>query len=377
VKRLVLVGGGHAQVEVLRRFGRQPLDGVELLLVSPDRFTPYSGMLPGLVAGHYAYQECHLDLEALTGFARARFLRDSVVRLDARARMLSCDSGATVVYDLVSLDIGAAPNRHPQRGPEGGGGIAVKPVDRFLTEWERVIQLARQRPLDLAVVGGGAGGVELALAMEHRLNRLAPRTSARLALVTMTESILPDHSAGVRKRLQRILAQRDIAVHARSRVIGMEDDALLLESGERLQADRAFWAVGAQAPAWLAEAGLETDADGFLVVGQTLQSVSHPEVFAAGDIATMAHHPRPKSGVYAVRQGPPLAGNLRRILSGQPLQPYSPQSLALNLISTGNRYAVASWGPIAREGAWLWRWKDRIDRRFMRRYQLARREQQS
>jgi selenide,water dikinase len=375
VKRLILVGGGHTHVEVLRRFGMQPLAGVELLLISPGRFTPYSGMLPGLVAGHYGFEECHIDLEALTNFARARFLRDQTVGLDPEAKSLRCESGVSVPYDVLSIDIGAVPARYPKgRHPQGdstGVGIPVKPVDRYLQEWERVLQLARQRPLDLLVVGGGAGGVEITLAMQHRLSRLTPRPSVRFSLVTMTDTIMPDHCAGVRKRLARVLAQRGVAVHLRSRVVKQEADGVLLESGAHLQADCVFSALGARPPAWLAQAGLKTDAAGFVLVGETLQSLSHPEVFAVGDVATMARHPRPKSGVYAVRQGPPLADNLRRLAGGQVLEPYLPQPIALNLISTGDKYAVASWGSLAWEGAWVWRWKDRIDRRFMRRYRFG------
>ncbi len=370
MKRLVLIGGGHAHVEVLRRFGVQSPAGVELLLISPGRFTPYSGMLPGLVAGHYAFEECHLDLEAVTGFARARFLRDQAVGLDPEAKSVRCESGASVPYDLLSIDIGAALARDLPRD-SSGIGIPVKPVGRFLQEWERVLQLARQRPLDVLVVGGGAGGVEITLAMQHRLSRLAPRPSVRFALATMTETIMPDHCTGVRKRLARVLAQRGVAVHVHSRVEKQEADGVLLESGARLQADCVFSALGARPPAWLAQAGLKTDAAGFVLVRETLQSMSHPQVFAVGDIATMVNHPRPKSGVYAVRQGPPLADNLRRLVSGHAVAPYLPQAIALNLISTGDQYAVASWGPLAWEGAWVWRWKDRIDRRFMRSYRFG------
>jgi selenide,water dikinase len=370
VKRLILVGGGHTHVEVLRRFGMQPLADVELLLISPGRFTPYSGMLPGLVGGHYGFEECHLDLEGVTGFARSRFLRDQAIGLDLEAKLLRCESGVSVPYDLLSIDIGAASSPHLQ-GDSTAVGIPVKPVDRYLQEWERVLQLARQRPLDLLVVGGGAGGVEITLAMQHRLSRLTPRPSVRFSLVTMTDTIMPDHCTGVRKRLERTLAQRAITVHVRSRVVRQEGDGVLLESGVRLQADCIFSALGAQPSAWLAQAGLKTDAAGFVLVGETLQSLSHPEVFAVGDIASMAQHPRPKSGVYAVRQGPPLADNLRRLVSGQVLEPYLPQPIALNLISTGDKYAVASWGALAWEGAWVWRWKDRIDRRFMRRYRFG------
>jgi selenide,water dikinase len=367
VKRLVLVGGGHAHIEVLRRFAQHMPAGVELLLISPERYTPYSGMLPGLVAGHYRYEECHIDLEALTAQARARFLRDSVVGLDAQTRTLPCESGAAVVYDLVSFDIGAAPAGDAQRD-SGSASVGVKPVERFLGEWERVLQLARQRPLDLAVIGGGAGGVEIALAMQHRLRQIAPRASARLSIVTLTEAILPEHSAGVRRRLQRRLALSGIDVQLRKRAVAMQGGTLHMESGERLAVDRAFWAIGARPAAWLAAAGLSIDRAGFVLVDETLRSLSHPQVFAAGDIATMAGHPRPKSGVYAVRQGPPLADNLRRALEGQRLEPYFPQPIALNLISTGARHAVASWGPLAWQGDWVWRWKDRIDRRFMRKY---------
>jgi selenide,water dikinase len=369
VKRLVLVGGGHAHVEVLRRFGLAPAEEVELVLVSPDRYTAYSGMLPGLVAGHYGFHDCHIDLEPLARFARARFVRDLVVGLDPGARSLRCDAGPGLDYDLVSLDIGAAPTRL-LRGEHEDIGIPVKPVGNYLAQWERVIEAVGERPLTILVVGGGAGGVEITLAMQHRLRQAVPQAQVEFGLVTLSETILPGHARAVRRRMQHTLDARGVAVHLRSPVARVEGAALVLESGGRLTADYVFWAVGAQASEWIAAAGLATDAMGFVLVDETLRSVSHPDVFAAGDIASMRAHPRPKSGVYAVRQGPPLAANLRRQLAGQRLQPYMPQLRALNLISTGDRYAIASWGPLCVAGAWVWRWKDRIDRAFMRRYRL-------
>jgi selenide,water dikinase len=369
MKRLVLVGGGHAHVEVLRRFGLMPAAGVELVLISPDRFTAYSGMLPGLVAGHYTFQESHIDLEPLARFAKARLVYDLVVGLDAVAKVLLCDSGLTVAYDVVSLDVGAAPTRLLQ-GRHADVGIPVKPVAVYLAQWDQVLHAARQRPLDAVVVGGGAGGVEITLAMQHRLSQLTPRTSVAFSIVSMSDTILPGHAAAVQSIMQRTLEERGIRVRLGQRVERLEDGHVVLQSGERLQADRVFWAVGAQASDWLTAAGLAIDAAGFVLVEDTLQSVSHAEVFAAGDVATMQRHPRPKSGVYAVRQGPPLAENLRRCLAGHRLEPYFPQPRALNLISTGNRYAVASWGPLCTAGAWVWRWKDRIDRKFMQRYRF-------
>jgi selenide,water dikinase len=370
MRRLVLVGGGHAHVEVLRRFGVAPVEGVELVLISPDRYTAYSGMLPGLVAGHYSFHESHLDLEALARFARARLVYDLVVGLDATSRTLLCDSGLSVDFDLASLDIGAAPTRLLQ-GRHEDVGIPVKPVGVYLAQWDQVLHAARQRPLDVLVVGGGAGGVEITLAMHHRLSQLTPRASVAFTIVSMSEAILPGHAQRVRSVMKRSLVDRGIQLRLGTRVERVEGEHVLLQSGERLQADRVFWAVGAQASKWLAQAGLATDERGFVLVNEQLQSVSHPNVFAAGDVATMQAHARPKSGVYAVRQGPPLADNLRRRLAGQKLEPYFPQPRALNLISTGDRYAVASWGPLCWSGKWVWRWKDRIDRKFMQRYQVS------
>jgi selenide,water dikinase len=370
MKRMVLVGGGHAHVEVLRRFGLAPLEDVEVVLISPDRYTAYSGMLPGLVAGHYTFQQSHIDLDPLARFARARLVHDLAVGLDVQRKVLTCDSGLTVSYDIASLDIGAAPTRLLQ-GKHEDVGIPVKPVGIYLAQWDQTLQAARQRPLDVVVVGGGAGGVEITLAMQHRLSQLTPRTSVGFTIVSMSEEILPGHARAVRAAMERTLTDRGVRLRLGARVDRVEGEHVLLRSGERLQADRVFWAVGAQASDWLAQAGLATDAAGFVLVDETLQSVSHPDVFAAGDVATMKGHPRPKSGVYAVRQGPPLAENLRRRAAGHRLEPYFPQPRALNLISTGDRYAIASWGALCVAGAWVWRWKDHIDRKFMRRYQVA------
>ena len=365
MKRLVLVGGGHSHVEVLRRFAGQPADGVELALISPDRFTPYSGMLPGLVAGHYTFDQCHIDLARLAAAAGARLISRRADGIDLRLRSVHCDDGSSLAYDLLALDIGSTPPVGDITGAREHG-IPVKPVDRFLSSWERIQAEARARPPHILVVGGGAGGVELALSMQYRLR--AAGAHASLRIVTDSDAILPEHAAGVRVRMLRLLNVRGVIVHARSRVTAIDHAGARLQDGTELPSDVVMWATGASVPAWLRDSGLTTDERGFVLINQHLQSISHPEVFASGDAATMLGHPRPKSGVYAVRQGPPLAENLRRALDGGELTPYLPQRIALALISTGDRYAIASWGRLAWEGKWVWRWKDRIDRRFMRRY---------
>jgi selenide,water dikinase len=365
MKHVVLVGGGHSHVEVLRRFAAHPWPGVELTLISPDRYTAYSGMLPGLVAGHYTFAECHIDLSALAAKAGARFVTERAIGLDLYDRRVRCESEDALFYDLLALDIGSTPPLDEIAGARAHG-LPVKPVDRFLEGWERIRTARRAHPLRLLVVGGGAGGVEVALAMQHRLH--ADRLAAHLGIVSDTDAILPGHAAGVRKRMERVLTARGVAVRLRSRVVAVEDGSARLQDGGTIAADVVVWATGACPPGWLRESGLAMDERGFVLVNERLQSLSHPDVFASGDVATMAGHPRPKSGVYAVRQGPPLADNLRRAVTGETLEPYLPQPIALALISTGDKYAIASWGALAWSGAWVWRWKDRIDRRFMRRY---------
>jgi selenide,water dikinase len=370
VKRLLLVGGGHSHVEVIRRFGLHPPAGVRVTVVSPDRHTPYSGMLPGLVAGHYAFGDCHIDLEALCRKGAIDFVQGTVAALDLPRNEAVCADGRRLAFDVVAVNTGSVPAANTPGARQHA--IGIKPVAGFLTAWNAVLEQARAgaEPLRLAVAGGGAGGVEILLAMEHRLRAtLTDRhPSPELALITDSDTLLPSHPRRVQRIFTRIFRERGIALHAGSGVTQVEPGLLRLSHGSSVAADWAVWVTGAAAPAWPRASGLAVDARGFILVDSSLRSVSHGNVFAAGDIASMAGHPHPKSGVYAVRQGPPLALNLRAALVGGPPARYHPQPRALALISAGDRYAVASYAGLALEGRWVWRWKDRIDRAFMARY---------
>jgi selenide,water dikinase len=374
VKDLVLVGGGHSHVAVLRRFGMKPLPGVRITLVCRDSHTPYSGMLPGLIAGYYDFDEAHIDLRPLAQFAGARFYQDEVTGIDLAGRRVFCRHRPPVSYDLLSLNIGSTPQLSDVSGA-AGTVVPVKPISGFLARWqalsERVLAEGTAR---IGVVGGGAGGVELLLAAQHRLRELLAERGRAAALsfhlFTDTDDILPTHNPRVRAIFRRVLAERGVAVHAGNAVAAVAPGRLGLSDGTAQELDEVLWVTAAAAPAWLREAGLAVDPKGFVAVADTLRSLSHPEVFAAGDIAAVIDHPRPKSGVFAVRQGPPLAANLRRALLGRQLKPFAPQRRFLSLITTGERYAVASRGGWALEGAGLWRLKDWIDRRFMRKYNV-------
>ncbi len=364
MKHLLLVGGGHSHLAVLESLGDAPAGGVRVTLLSPRPHTFYSGMIPGLIAGHYRPEECRIDLRPLAARAGGRFIEDSAVGVDLARREVTATGGARLVYDLLSLDIGST-SGEPARVFRHA--LRVRPVEGLLADWAGLRGAAgRSEVRCIAVVGGGAGGVEVLLAMQHALSGIG----VEFALFDDTR-VLASHNAGVRRRIGRILGARGVTVRAGRRVVAVREGGLELEGGEGFDAQATVWATGAGAPSWIAQSGLATDPRGFVAVSETLQSRSHPEVFAAGDCATIVGDSRPKSGVIAVRQGPVLAGNLRLALAGAALKPFRAPARALALISCGDRHAVASWGPLALEGAWIWRWKDRIDRRFVGRYRIG------
>jgi pyridine nucleotide-disulfide oxidoreductase family protein len=323
VKRVLLVGGGHAHAWVLR----EGIPG-EVTLVTPYPHHTYSGMLPGYVAGHYAAGEIRIDVAAVCERAGARLVLGRVAALDAANRRARLENGQAIDYDTASLDVGseaAAP----------AFALAAKPFEPFMARWEEVRGALRR----VVVVGGGAAGVEMAMAIAHRSGAGVTLYSDR-----------PMFQAGLARRLARQLEACGVALRAAAYA---RDDA-------GAPPDLVVWTAGASALPWLRESGLAVDERGFVLVDDRLRSVSHPEVYAVGDCATLRDAPHPKSGVYAVRHARVLCANLR----GADV-PYAPQRRALAILSCGRRYAVAAWGPLAWEGEWVWRWKDRIDRRWV------------
>lgn len=376
LKDLVLIGGGHSQVTVLRSFGMEPMPGVRLTVISRDVHAPYSGMLPGLIAGHYTFDEAHIDLGPLARFAGARFFHDEVVGVDTDNKVVLCREHPPVAFDVLSINIGSTPGL---RVPGAAGAvIPVKPIDGFWRRWEvlRDRCLERRDETHIGVVGGGAGGVELLLSVQHRLRQLLEgqgRSSGHLHfhLITMTDEILPAHNARVAARFRRVFAERSVDVMTGSKVTAVESGPLYrltFENGGGVELDEVLWVTSARAAGWPEESGFEVDGRGFIRVRDTLQAMGHPDIFAAGDIAAVVDYPRPKAGVFAVRQGPPLTENIRLRLVGEEARPFRPQEKFLSLVSTGDKYAIASRGEWVAEGAWVWRWKDRIDRRFMEKF---------
>ena len=374
LKDLVLVGGGHAHVTVLKKFAMRPVPGVRITLICRDLQAPYSGMLPGYIAGHYTFDEAHIDLVPLSRFAGARFFHDEVVGLDTDNKRLICRDRPDVSYDVLSINVGSAPDISAVPGA-AANVTPVKPIDGFVTNWQSLCErvLRRQGGVRIGIVGAGAGGVELALAAQYRLKQLLAgkwpdNVAPEFHLVTDADDVLTTHNRFVRAKFRRVLTERKINVHARHKVIEVRPGGLQCANGATFELDEILWVTMARAQTWPAKAGLDVDEQGFIKVNDTLESVSHPDIFAAGDIAHVVNHPRPKSGVFAVRQGPPLSSNVRRNLLGRPLKPFFPQREFLSLISTGDKYAIASRSWWALEGRWVWIWKDWIDRRFMHKF---------
>jgi selenide,water dikinase len=316
----------------------------------------------------------HIDVRRLAEFAGARYYRDEVIGIDRVTRKVLCRTRPPVAYDALSINIGSTPKLGNVPGADAHA-VPVKPIRQFNERWLALLERVRKHAgvTTVAVVGAGAGGVEMTLAMQYRLRRELTALGRnpdelRMHLLTSGPTILPTHNAAVRRTFERVLAQRGVALHVDAEVVRVESNRLMTARGESVDADEIVWVTQAGGAAWLAGTGLALDEGGFIRVRETLQSETDPLIFAAGDCVAWPGRPLEKAGVFAVRMGPPLADNLRRQLLGQALQEYKPQRRWLALISTGDKHAIASRGALFMQGDWVWRWKDWIDRRFMLRF---------
>ncbi len=336
--RLLLLGGGHAHALVLLKFRNFISKNLQVTLVNAGPVHTYSGMVPGVIAGHYAADHAQIDLARLARGAGAQFVRGRVQRLDPAAKEVVLEGGDVLGYDVVSLNLGSVPAGLHEHA------VAAKPFEGFMAHWRELLGKGPESPR-IAVLGAGAGGVELAMAMKFALagrGRVAIFSDRNVFPVAVAER--------VRNALERL-------------AIELRTDAPAPSAF-----DAMFRVTGASALPLLRESGLKTDEKGYVLVDASLRSVSHPDVFGAGDNASLEGAALPKSGVYAVRQGAVLAENLKRVVRGMPMLDYVPRADSLSLISCGAKYAIASRGGWSAEGRWAWWWKDWLDRRWVARF---------
>jgi pyridine nucleotide-disulfide oxidoreductase family protein len=359
---LVLVGGGHAHLSVLKLLAKHCPPKLTTILISPSNFQNYSGMLPGWIAGHYTQDQCRIDLVPLAKAANVALIIGSAVDLDAPLRRVKLKSGQEIKYDLLSLDIGSETNISWLKDL-GQKLLPLKPLDDFYSSWPSVLRDARENPgYMLAVVGGGAAGVETALAAQEAFIR--NNISGSVELVASDVGILPGHSKSVQKLVENFARKAGLNIHF-TRGIGSVN-GILLADGRHINADRVIAATSAKAANWLGNTKLKLDKDGYVMVDKFHRSVSHPNVFAVGDVCSRLDAEIHKSGVHAVRVGPILAQNLLTLATEGDLQPYKPKRKSLYLLACGPHFAVMSWGRWSAAGAWVWHIKDWIDNRFIR-----------
>lgn len=358
---VLLIGGGHSHSLLIRQWAMKPLPGVRLTLVSRDVLTPYSGMLPGLVAGHYSFDDVHIDLRYLCEWASVRFIEAELTGLNLETQSVELRDRPSIHYDILSLDTGSTPTLEVS-GVEQYV-TPVKPVHTFYERWQELELRVRHAtsPIDLAVVGAGAGGFELLLAMRHAL----PVTACKVHWVLRGTTSINDRVANVGEKALQAAKRAGVIVHTGFDVSKASAGLLHASDGRQLDVDETIWCTAAGAPSWPKEAGLNTDKSGFIETHATLQSTSHPMVFASGDIGSLAENPNAKAGVFAVRQAPVLFHNIRAFCLKEPLKKFVPQKKFLSLMATGGKSAIASRGKFVVEGAWVWKWKHAIDSKFM------------
>ncbi len=373
-RRIVLIGAGHAHLQVIEAWRKRPIPGVELLLLTAFDRAAYSGLIPAVLAGQAALADAVIDLPAFCESAGVTLFVDRATGLDPLNRRIVCAHHPAVEYDVAAINIGSVP-RHEHLCQTHRMLVSVKPLttlidrlERRLAEWRSQRLADTADPLRVAVIGGGAGGVELALGLAAKFRREGP--PARLELITATRRPLEDRPPAVQRLVGQVLLRHGVSLEAGTRIVGCDEDgpgALIVDDGRRLPCDLAIWVTGAAPPPFLARAGLPLAESGFLAVRETLQVEGHDDLFATGDVAELPTSV-PKAGVYAVRQGPILWENLRRWFTGEPPVPYPPQSDFLSLLNCGDGTAILDYRGWALRGRWIRWWKDRIDRRFVARF---------
>ena len=361
---LVLLGGGHAHALVLRKWAMTPLAGARVTLVNPEPTAPYTGMLPGFVAGHYARDDLDIDLVRLCRSAGARLTLAAATGIDPDRKLVMLDRQVPLSFDILSINVGFS-TACPRIPGFARWAVPAKPLGTLADGWVRFLAgVGRgERPPCIAVIGGGVGGVELALAFAHRM-RSETGQAARISIIEQSSRPLGELSAATRRILIERAGRSGITFHCNNQVGRIDRDSVELTDGRHVEAGFVVSAAGARPPKWLAATGLDLE-QGFVRVDEFLRSTSAPDIFAAGDCAHMSRSPRRRAGVYAVRSAPALFRNLRAALTGAPPRRFSPQRGFLKLVSTGGRHAVGERFGLSTSGGWVWRVKDRIDQAFM------------
>lgn len=362
-KEIVLIGGGHAHALFVKMWGMKPIEQVRVTLISDQIYSPYSGMLPGLIAGHYEFDDIHIDLIQLCQMTGVRFIQGRVNGIDHQNQRIEIENYPSLQYDIASINIGSTPSFEIPGADDFS--IPVKPIASFWSRWSEALNSFTDvdKGKTISVIGSGAGGVELILAIQKRLEKENPEH--HFQLVTSNATPLQAFPKKAQIQIRRLLEHKGIEVISNARVNKISNRSITVNDSREIESDFTFLCTQASAAKWPKHSGLSVTPHGFICVDKHLQVKDTNNLFAVGDIAHSTRYPRPKAGVFAVRQAPILYQNIRQLLLKKPLRIYKPQTHFLSLISTGGRYALGVKRQLIFAGRWVWWWKNWIDHSFM------------
>jgi selenide,water dikinase len=381
VSDLVLLGGGHANIQVLKMLAMNPIGGLRITLISDQTHSPYSGMIPGYLAGYYSYEECHFDLRRICEELGQRFIKANIIGIDPQRKKIRLENRPEVGYDCASINVGIAPQSLENTSDEAAAKlIPLKPISRFIAHWDRLIADLKaykgRESLQIAVVGAGASGVEISIILKMLIDQ--HNWNAEVSLIHQHEYLVSakDHSA--QKKLAKTLKELNIKVFKNTQALKERENGLALKDEQGLIQTKDFYrvltATQAAAPQWFKDSDLPVSPDGFVKVNKNLLVENEHDLFAAGDCIHFSPSPLKKAGVYAVRQGRVLEHNIRAFFTGKTaLKTFHPKKNVLSLITIGERKALVHQDSASMlRWMWpslLWTVKDGIDRRFMKRFQ--------
>ncbi len=366
MKNLVLAGAGFAHLVVLKTLLKQPWKDIHVTLINNDKQQWHAGMLTHWMCGNAPLDACAIDVAKLAQKANVEWIEDCVCGLDEACRSVRLKSGQSVPYDVLSLSLGGQIDSLYLES-EAYRLIPVRPLENFALEWQMLIQSAkRHNKIRVAVLGGGAAGVELALITHWRLTRIVEARHVKISLIT-GDGLLPTFSKDARHLAQEMLEDRKISIIHGKAYAGK--NGLILGEGELLPVDFVLVATTVQPQNWFRHSGLSLCADGFFAANHHQQS-SNRFIFASGDCASRTDSYFERSSAYAFACAAALNQNLYRQIQGKPLIDVPLPKRTLSILNTGPKVGLMNYGAFTAAGYWNWRWKLWRDKRFVAQFHI-------
>lgn len=362
MQKLVLVGAGHAHLYILKQLIEQPIEEIEVTLISPSEYQYYSGMFSGFTEGLYDIDDIRINVEQLCEKAHITWKKEALVSIDPKQKMFLTEQGSVDTYDVISFDIGSLTAHSDTKGVKEYTK-RIKPnyyVEQSIKEMQ-----TSDKPV---IVGGGVAGTELALSLQAW--RKKNHIQEPVTLISSSERLLEQESEKASKKIAQIVHERGLNLYLNAKATEVNSTKIVLENGMKIPYQDALWLTGPRAPELFKLSKLPVDGKGYLMVESTLQVKEYPSIFGAGDCVTLSHAPdTPKNGVFAIREAPILWENIKGFLTNGEGSHYTPQKRYLAIMSIGYKKGFMLYNPFYYDGKWAWILKHRIDKKFIEPYQ--------